>query len=224
MLYFDPVRFAIAVVPLAAYLGLLGLINLRPRPSVVSGASDLAALGIGVMGLVFIGPIELLRPTAGTAQFLNYIWLVLLALYLLVIILAALVARPRLVVYNLTPEELRPLLSEAAGRADATCRWAGDSLVLPKLGVQLHMDGFGLLRNTSLVSSGPNQNLEGWQRLAKQLRGSLRTVKVRPHPSSLIFLAIAVLLLVASEFYLLASPDEVAEAMSELFSFGWSKT
>lgn len=220
----DPVRFAIAVVPLAAYLGVIGWVNCRARPLVTSGACDITALGLGLLGLVFVGPIELFRPELATTQFLNYIWLVLLALYLLWIALAAMVARPRLVVYNLTPDELRPLLSEAAGTVDASFRWAGDCLVLPKLGVQLYIDGFVLMRNTSLVASGPRQQLEGWQKLAKQLRANLRSVRVRPHPPAVAFLFLAVALLVSSEVRLAADADQVAESLSELLAFGWERS
>jgi hypothetical protein len=219
----DPVRFAIAAVPLAAYLAVVGWVNCRRRPLVTSGACDIAALGIGVVGLIFIGPIELFRPELATTQFLNFIWPLLVGLYLLWVALAAMVARPRLVVYNLTPDELRPLLSEAAGMVDTSFRWAGDCLVLPKLGVQLYIDGFALLRNTSLVSSGPRQNLEGWHKLARQLRASLRTVEVRPHPPAVATLVLAMLLLVGCELRLADGSDQIAEALGELLAFGWER-
>ena len=219
----DPLRFTIAIVPLAAYFWTLGWIQLRSRPLVTSGASDLIALGLGLSGLAFIGPIELFRPELATTQFLNYIWIVLLTLYALLVVLASLVMRPRLVIYNITPEELRPMLSEAAGKADATFRWAGDSLVLPRLGVQLHIDSFALLRNTSLLSSGPNQSLEGWRKLGKQLKGSLRSAKVAPHPPALAMMVLAVLLLATCEFRLAYSNEPITEAWAEIFAFGWQR-
>ncbi|WP_442482672.1 hypothetical protein [Aeoliella sp. SH292] len=217
----DPVRLAIAVVPLAAYLAVLGWANIRRRPLVTTGACEIAALGIGLIGLVFVGPIELFRPELATNQFHNYIWLVLLALYLLWVALAAMICRPRLVVFNSTPEELRPLLSEAAGTVDASFRWAGDSLVLPKLGIQLHVDGFPLLRNTSLVSSGPQQSLEGWHKLTKQLRANVRQVVVEPRTVGFLLLGVAVMLVAVAEWQLAAHPERVAEALGELFTFGW---
>lgn len=220
----DPVRFSIAMVPLAAYLAVIGWINCRRTPLVASGASEIAALGLGLLGLVFVGPIELFRPEPATYQFLNYVWVVLLALYLLWVVLAAMISRPRLVVYNLTPEELRPVLSEAASVVDSSFRWAGDALVLPKLGVQLHIDGFGLLRNTSLVSSGPRQSLEGWHRLARQLRANLRGVRVSPHPPAIALILLAVLLVVTCEARLIAGHDQIAEALREIFAFGWQRS
>ena len=48
--------------------------------------------------------------------------------------------RPRLVVYNITLEQLRPLLADVVARLDSEARWAGESLVMPQLGVQLHLE------------------------------------------------------------------------------------
>ena len=84
--------------------------------------------------------------------------------YWLWVLLVVLVARPRLVVYNISTEELHPVLAEAAARLDPDSRWAGNSLALPNLGVQLHLESFDMMRNVSLVSSGSRQNLDGWRR------------------------------------------------------------
>ena len=46
----DPLHFCIAMVPLAVYLLMLGLLNLRRTPFVTSGARDAAAVGIGYLG------------------------------------------------------------------------------------------------------------------------------------------------------------------------------
>src|SRR3954467_2274701 len=131
----DPFRLAIALVPVAAYVLLLGLLNLRRRPFLTSGGCDVAALGVALSGLMFVGPMELLRPEAATRSFGNYIWLFLLLFYWLWLVFAVLLSRPRRVVYNISAEELHPILAEAAARLDTTARWAGDQLSLPGLGV-----------------------------------------------------------------------------------------
>lgn len=212
------------MIPLAAYLAVVGLVNLRPRPLVATGASDTIALGLGLVGLVWVGPIELFRPEPATAQFLNYVWPILIALYLLGLVLVAMVSRPRLVVYNMTIDELRPMLNEGASNVDSSYRWAGDSLVLPKLGVQLHLESFALLRNTSLVANGPHQSLEGWRRLDKQFRASLRSVQVRPHPPGIALLVVAAILVAMSEMRLAAGEAQVVAALEELFGFGWERS
>ena len=91
----DPFRLSIALVPLAAYLLLMALVNLRRRPFLTSGGSDLAALGVALSGLAFVGPLDLFRPEAATAEFGNYIWPIMLIFYWLWVLLVVLVARPR---------------------------------------------------------------------------------------------------------------------------------
>lgn len=216
----DPLRLALAAVPLAAYLALLGLINLRRKPLVTTGASDLAALGVALTGAVWVGPLELFRPQAATAEFGNYIWPILIAFYWLWISLAVLTARPRLVVYNASAEELRPVLAEAVALLDPDARWAGDSLLLPRLGVQLHLDEFPLMRNVSLVSTGSRQNLESWRRLASSIRRGMRSLHVRPNPRAVGFLLLATLLFAGCLAHLLNHPQELAEAIEQVFAYG----
>jgi hypothetical protein len=114
----DPFRLAIALVPVAAYVLLLGVVNARRRPFLTSGGSDLTALGVALSGLMFVGPMELFRPEAATREFGNYIWLVLLLFYWLWLLLVVLVSRPRLVIYNIN--------MEAAG---STPRLAGREII-----------------------------------------------------------------------------------------------
>ena len=52
----DPLHFCIAIAPLAVYMLLLGVMNLRGRPVVTTGARDAAALAIGLLGFVIADP------------------------------------------------------------------------------------------------------------------------------------------------------------------------
>jgi hypothetical protein len=215
----DPFRLAVALVPLAAYCVLLALVNARRKPFVTTGGCDLAALGAALSGLVLVGPIELFRPEAASAEFGGYVWLFLLVFYWLWVWLAVLVARPRLVVYNIGDEQLRPVLAEAARRLDSQARWAGDSLALPTLGVSLHVECFSIMRHCSLVSSGDKQNMAGWQRLSADLRTQLSTLRVGRNPRSLGLMLAAAGLLAGSITHLAFHPQQVAQALEEMLSF-----
>lgn len=215
----DPFRIAIAIVPLAAYLFVIGLINLRRRPFMTTGICDLAALGVALSGLMFVGPIELFRPTAAAAEMGNYAWLLLLVFYWLGVWLVVLLARPRLVIYNASAEDLHSALAEAAAELDKNARWAGDSLVLPGLGVQLHIDSFPIMRNVSLASSGPRQSLEGWRLLASALSQKLVPIRVQPNPRSVSFFLTASILTAFMLMQLSKNPAELAQAMLEVFQY-----
>jgi hypothetical protein len=215
----DPFHLAIALVPVAAYVLLLGLVNFRRRPFLTSGGCDLTALGIALSGLVFVGPLELLRPEAATRSFGNYIWLFLVMFYWLWLLLVVLLSRPRLVVYNISAEELHPVLAEIAARIDPAARWAGNNLSMPTLGVQLHLDSLDLMRNVSLVSSGSRQNIDGWRRLARELAPALRATRVKQNPRAIGFLIVSLALLAISLTQLLNHQDAMLQAMNEVFSY-----
>jgi hypothetical protein len=215
----DPLRLSIALVPLAAYCLLLAIVNARRRPFVTTGGCDLTVLGAALSGLILVGPIELFRPEAASAEYGGYIWLFLLVLYWLALGLIVLVARPRLVVYNVRGEELRPILAEVARKLDPHARWAGDSLALPNLGVQLHMECFEIMRHCSLVSSGDKQNIAGWQRVSAELRTQLASLRVASNPRALGFTLAATLLLAVSIAHMLNNPQQVAQAMNEMLNF-----
>ncbi len=215
----DPLRLTIALVPLASYALLIGLLNARRRPFLTTGGADLAALGAALSGLILVGPIELFRPEAASAEFGSYVWLFLLVFYWLCVWLAVLLAKPRLVVYNASIDELRPVLAEAARTIDPQARWAGDSLALPTLDVQLHLESFDLMRNVSLIASGGSQDLAGWRRLAGELYERLKPLRVAPNPRALGILLAALALIAVSMSQLLAHPQHVAQAMREIFTY-----
>jgi hypothetical protein len=215
----DPLRLTIALVPLAAYCLLLAVVNARRRPFLTSGGADLAALGAALSGLVLVGPIELFRPEAASTEYGSYIWLFLLVFYWLCVWLVVLLGRPRLVVYNISCEELRPVLAEAARAIDPQARWAGDSLALPTLGVHLHLESFDLMRHVSLKSSGPTQSLAGWKLLAWHLQQRLEPLRVETNPRALGLVLLALAMFIASTGHMLANPQEVAQAMQEIFTY-----
>ena len=172
----EPFHLCLAFGPVAIYMLLLGVINLARRPLVVSGGRDAAALGLAVSGLVLVGPITLLFPETLAAHFgpagSKYLWLMFIGLLAICLSVVLLVVRPRLIIYNISVNQLRPILAEVVERMDSDARWAGDCLFLPGLGVQLHLESFGWMRNMSLVSSGPKQDYQGPMRWTSKCRAA----------------------------------------------------
>jgi hypothetical protein len=192
----DGVRICVALAPLAIYLLWLAYLNLLRRPVLVNGVRDIAALGLGISGMMLVGPIELLHPQTAVNQLGSYIWVLSVGMYSLALALVILFSRPRLVVYNVSIEELRPLLAASLDRLDPQHRWAGTCLALPALNVQLHLESNALMRNVSLVANGDRQDPAGWRQLERALVQQLPVARVRPNvwgPS----LSLAALLMVA---------------------------
>jgi len=212
----DPFRLCLALGPVAIYLLLLSAINLSRRPLLVSGTGDTAVLGVAVSGLVLVGPMDLLLPVPTVLRFGAYVWALLIPLYAFGLVLILLIQRPRLVVYNLTPSELRPILADVATRLDSEARWAGDCLLLPTLRVQLHLDSFSALRNVALVAVGPNQSYSGWRRLELALRAALEQYEVPRNLRALTLAAAGTGILFLLGFAIAHDPQAVAQAMFEM--------
>jgi hypothetical protein len=142
---------------------------------VLTGSTDISLLAVAVVGFVVAGPMEFLFPAALPFP-ARYVWLSLLLSYSLLVTLWNLLARPRLIVLNMTSDQLRPILVEIAARLDSRPQWAGDGLALEELGVQLHLEDYPPMRTVSLVATGSRQSETGWARLHKELKAGVRGI------------------------------------------------
>lgn len=168
-----------ALVPLGLYLVLLGWLHLRRRPVSLAGPWDNLLLAGAVMGLVMAGPLALVQPAVGTSPWAASMLVLLVALVVAIGILAA---RPRVVVYNVSIDQLRPVVAEIAAGIDASARWAGETVALPARGLQLHLDGRGLARSVSIVAVGGRPPAESWAEFGRRLRRAVRRLRVGRSP------------------------------------------
>ncbi|MDZ4782814.1 MAG: hypothetical protein SGJ19_21410 [Planctomycetia bacterium] len=215
----DSFRMLVALGPLAIYLLLLGLVNLLPRPYLTTGGRDTAALGVALSGFILIGPLELFMPhwpSAHWSEFMWVFWLLLGVLCTLVLTLIVLSQRPRLVIYNISADELRPVLAEAAELLDADARWAGGSLALPRLKVHLHVEPFPGMRNVTLAATTDAQDLGGWRALEQTLAAELTAVRCRPNPLGGAMAVAAVLLLLLVSANLVRDPQALTQGFWEM--------
>ncbi|NDC62631.1 MAG: hypothetical protein EBZ59_01270 [Planctomycetia bacterium] len=181
------------LLPLGLYLVGLGAVHLRRRPFVVSGAWDGMLLGASLLGMLVVGPLALVQPAAGRPL---WSWPMLATAVALVVALCLLVSRPRMVVYNITIEQLRPLVAEVVSSLDPGARWAGESAALPARSLQVHMEGNGAMRSVNVVAVGERTSLESWGEFSRRLRQSAGRLRVRASPWGLPF-TLAGLLIVA---------------------------
>lgn len=214
----DPFRLCVALGPVAIYLLLVGTLNLFRRPFLVSGTRDTAVLGVAVSGLVLVGPVELLMPVAASIRFGPVVWALLIGLYFTVLAALLLFLRPRLVIYNIAREELRPILADLAIDLDEEARWAGDCLVLPSLGVQLYLECSGAFRNVSLVSAGGVQNHQGWATLEEALETALRRLEVARNSRGFSLLSAGIVLALILVFSVASDPQAAARSLIEMIN------
>jgi hypothetical protein len=183
----------------------------------MTGPGDIAWLAWALSGLVIVGPMNLFLPAAAAVRFGPLAWFLLLGFYSLCVLLYLLVARPRLVIFNITLEQLRPLLEQTARRLDSDARLAGDALQLPQLAVQFHLDAVPAMRNVSLVATGDRQSYSGWKRLREELTAALRAVEVPRNPRGFTFLTCGLVLVGWPLVELLQTPAQaVAQQLRDI--------
>jgi hypothetical protein len=181
-----------ACLPLGLYFVLLGMAHVRRVPLAISGAWDQTLLAAAVAGFVAAGPLAVVQPAIGTTPWSA---MLLVALFVLVVAVGTVVARPRLVIYNITLEQLRPLVADVVSGLDAAARWAGGTAALPTRRLEIRIDGHGPTRAVSIVAGGDRPPAEEWSEFCGRLRRGLGGVRVRTSPWGGGFLAIGGLLL-----------------------------
>jgi hypothetical protein len=75
------------------------------------------------------------------------------------------------------------------------------------------------MRNVSLVSSGSRQNIDGWRKLASELRRSLAPVRVKSNPRAIGLLIVSLALFALSVTQLFMRPEALMQAMNEVFAY-----
>lgn len=212
----DAFRLCLAFGPLALYFLVLGWINLGRRPFVIGGSRDLAALGVALFGLIVIGPVELLLPQHALERFGPYVWLMVTVLYGLCLALAVMLSRQRLVVYNVTLDQLRAVLGQVTDYLDPDARWAGASLSLPRLNVELHLDAHPFWKNVSLVASSDQQSFLGWRSLEVALAARLKPTETGPNYLGLLLVVASVAMLGSMGWVLVFHPHAVTQGFFEM--------
>ena len=159
---------------------------------------------------------ELFFPEGAASTWGWLAWPLLIALYFLGLMLCCLLARPRVVIYNISPEELRSVLEAVLPTIDKDARLNVDTMVLPNLGVQGHIEPFSSLRNAQIVPSGPRQNQQGWSFFTEQLAAALRTTQVPPNPYGVTLLMFATLMLSSVVYFVFRDQRAVAQAFHDM--------
>jgi hypothetical protein len=219
----DPLRICLAGGPLAVYLLLLAIINLRRSALVVGGALDLGLLGLAASGMILVGPVELLTPEPMLVHFSPYIWPLLLVMYWAVLSLVVMLARPRLTIYNVETDlnsaggkQFHAWLESALQSLDAGATWSDRLLILPRLHISLELEDHLPMRNVTLIATSNDQSLDGWRELQRALSSRLGEIEARPHVWGVGLLIAALLMLGRLGWELAAHPQMISQEFCEM--------
>jgi len=180
---------------------------------------DIILLGFAVIGLIAIGPIELFFPRAAYSLLGGWVWIILIALYLFVLMLLALNTTPKLVVYGLNQSALREQVCDLLQKEQIRSEWLGDLLELPELGVRACIEQAG--RGVSQIqSAGKHQNLTGWFTLERLLVDKLASTRIRQIPQAVLWLNISFVLFGIAAVLIANDLPRLQQAMVSIFDGG----
>ncbi len=186
----------LALLPLLAYLGLLGAIRASGIALVTTGGRDTAALAIAVVGLVAVGPAELFFPTMSATLMGPLVWLPLAVLYSLCVSLYILVQPQRLVVYGRSPDQIFDSVLRAAQKIDDLASGDPETLQieLPTIAAHLRLDGYRGHDPCQVVAFESNLAPRFWSMLLSGVREQVRHVPAStPRPAiAMLLMAVAV--------------------------------
>ena len=135
-------------------------------------------LALGLSGLFLAGPGRLLIPLNVLTFWGAAAWVLWTAFYLIVAWTIIQKLHRRIVVYNFSAADLTPKLWEVVCNLDDSAAWVGNSMALPKYGVQFYIEAASISRNVTLVATGPAQSIAGWLQLEMEIVRSFRTISV----------------------------------------------
>jgi hypothetical protein len=118
-----------------------------------------------------------------------------------------------LVVYNISVDKLRPVLDDVIEELDADAQWAGDSLILHGLNVQLYIDAFAPLRAVSLIATSGRQSRAGWRQLETALDAALATETITRNPRGITLVSAGVLALSFMVLGIAKNPEAAARSL-----------
>lgn len=216
---FDPLRIAIAIIPLGTYLAVIGLIRVKKSPTVISRPLDVLLLGMACSGLVAVGPLELFFPRAAFSVVGNWVWLVLLSLYALLVLLIAFHVPPGIVVYGASKETIRTFIETGYAERTVTIEWLGDSFRSETLGIHAQIEDAGWSSVSHIKSVGKSQNIGEWIALDRSLHQRLASIKPAGRNSGLTWCTMGVSIIVIAFGFLISDLARVNETLAQLFNY-----
>ncbi len=144
----------------------------------------------------------------------------MLGLYASGWVLLTMYVRPRLVVYNVSQEELAPALEQAARQLDAQAHWAGQTLLLPTWQAQLALENFSVLCNVSVVAVGEVPAPAFWRQLELALRRQVAEARVPPSGYGLGMVVLAAAMLVVMGYQWVSHSQTATRALLDMLGVG----
>ena len=219
----DYLRLSFGLIPLGVYLIVMGFLALRRRPTLLTSGQEALLLGFALMGFALIGPIELFFPTGAYAALGPWTWILLIALYGLLVLLFALQRQPGWTVLGLDSHGLRNLLGEILQKGDIEHAWLGNHLQISEWDLQAMIEpSRGFQGVSHLNATGKQRNVLGWYQLERLVVSSPLFSKARGTTGSanwvrsLLLLALGGMSLALATYWIDKDMERLQRLISEI--------
>ena len=201
------VRVATVVVPVALYFLILGLLNTRRTPQVLSGRLDFGLL-MGALSPLFVVPV---LHTIGITH-------ASVAAACGVVACGILLLAPRgqtWVVYNASVDEAEHAVASALRTLGCTWKQIGGVFQIDGQSQTVHVTHFPLLRNVSVRFTGcPARGSHFGRRLARAMAG----VSAEPSTMAVALLVMSMLMMVAPLAMMANQAGEIVRILTDLLN------
>lgn len=200
------IRIASVVVPVATYFLLLGLLNSRRKPQLLTGQQDFCLL-MATLCPLFVLPI---LSSIGITT-----WTVSVALCASVGMVALLMPRQRTwVVYNLPSEMVRSVISQTAASMGEAVEPVGGNFRLKGTDGVIELGGFAILRNVSIRLRNVSEEFS--HAFESALHRRLAQVYVETSPAAVSLLLVATAMLIVPTTLMVHRVPEIVRIISDL--------
>ena len=202
--------FTTVAVPVAVYFLILGLLNSRAHPQLLTARRDFALL-VGALSPLFLLPLfpYVLTFAAG----------LLVTLVLLAGVCVLVPRRRSWVIYNLLPSQgsliVEPTLRDMHLRITPRGRVGFD---LPEQHATVEVSAFPLLRNVSIRLRGEGDLSTLTKRFERKLGEELASVRTEPSPMAVGLLLVGTAMLVAPLAMVAHRADEIVRILTDLLN------
>jgi hypothetical protein len=199
-------RVVTLTAPVAAYFLVLGLLNTRRRPQMLTGRADFALLIAALSPLVFLPVTRSLggSPLAGLA----------VAVSLAAAILVLSPAGRSWVIYNVSPYAARDAVAAALRGMGMDFARSAEGFTVQAAQVTVTVEGFWLLRNTTIRLAGGDRGFA--KAFQAALAGRLAILECQTSPMAVSMLLVAMVMLALPLALMAQDAPQIVRLLTDL--------
>ena len=204
-------RVASVIAPVAMYFLILGLLNSRRRPQILSGRLDFTLLIGALCPLLIVPALHAVGVSAIS------VGLAIAAVVCAISVLAP--SSGSWVIYNVSPPQAKRGIRLALRGMGQKWRMDGDAFVLDSRQGRIHVSSFPMLRNVTIRFSGcREQEQKLSDRLGRELSSVLSGMSAETEPAAAALLLVATVMMLVPLAFMANHAGEIVRILTDLLN------